>query len=226
MDEVYQGPVLHNGFILDADLEAAGLPTQVCAGELVSLIMNLPGVAAVRALQLNYSRPDERLARGETLGCLPVRPGAKPVLDTDRCVLHFFKDLLPFTEAPQRVEAELQTLRAVSETVSSPDLPVPYGRFRDLSGYLSAQQDLPVAYGLAPHGLPSTASSERRIEARQLQGFLLLFDQILANYLGSPLDLIHRINVAPASLSIVELHEAGHVGVPVVNHTFHPGGWR
>jgi probable phosphoglycerate mutase len=49
---------------------------------------------------------------------------------------------------------------------------------------------------------------------------------ILANYLGSPLDLIHRINVAPASLSIVELHEAGHVGVPVVNHTFHPGGWR
>jgi probable phosphoglycerate mutase len=49
---------------------------------------------------------------------------------------------------------------------------------------------------------------------------------ILANYLGSPLDLIHRINVAPASVSIVDLHEAGQVAVPVVNQTFSSGSWR
>ena len=49
---------------------------------------------------------------------------------------------------------------------------------------------------------------------------------ILANYLGSPLDLIHRINVSPASVSIVDLHEAGHVAVPVINQAFDPGRWR
>ena len=49
---------------------------------------------------------------------------------------------------------------------------------------------------------------------------------ILANYLGSPLDLIHRINVAPASVSIVDLYEAGQVAVPVVNQVFGPGRWR
>jgi probable phosphoglycerate mutase len=48
---------------------------------------------------------------------------------------------------------------------------------------------------------------------------------VLANYLGSPLDLIHRINVAPASVSIVDLHESGHVAVPVVNQAVYPGRW-
>lgn len=48
---------------------------------------------------------------------------------------------------------------------------------------------------------------------------------ILANYLGSPLDLIHRINVSPASVSIVDLYEAGHVAVPVINQSIDPGRW-
>lgn len=49
---------------------------------------------------------------------------------------------------------------------------------------------------------------------------------ILANYLGSPLDLIHRINVSPASVSVVDLYDAGQVAVPVVNQTFNQGRWR
>ncbi len=49
---------------------------------------------------------------------------------------------------------------------------------------------------------------------------------ILANYLGAPLDLIHRINIAPASVSIVDLHHSGRVLVPVINHVADPGTWR
>ena len=185
-DEIYEGPELRNGFILDSELEAASLPTEVCAGELVSLIMDIPGVQAVRALQLNYADPAEKLARGEALGCLPVKTGCKPVLAVEDCVLHFFKDGLPFAENEQRVDHELDVLReAAAQTgLISGDRPIPYGRHRELGGHLSIQQDLPVAYGLAPHGLPSTASEERRVKARQLQGFLLLFDQLLANFLG------------------------------------------
>ena len=48
---------------------------------------------------------------------------------------------------------------------------------------------------------------------------------ILANYLGTPLDLIHRINVLPASVSIVDLSPSGEVAVPVVNHVSDPGRW-
>ncbi len=40
---------------------------------------------------------------------------------------------------------------------------------------------------------------------------------ILAHYLGMPLDLIHRLSVAPASVSIVDIWPNGRVAVPVVN---------
>lgn len=49
---------------------------------------------------------------------------------------------------------------------------------------------------------------------------------ILVHYLGAPLDLIHRIDVLPASVSIIELSSSGPVRVPVVNHVADPGRWR
>lgn len=49
---------------------------------------------------------------------------------------------------------------------------------------------------------------------------------ILAHYLGSPLDLVHRLDVLPASVSIVDLDPSGPVRVPVINHVAEPGRWR
>jgi probable phosphoglycerate mutase len=49
---------------------------------------------------------------------------------------------------------------------------------------------------------------------------------VLAHYLGTPLDLIHRLDVLPASVSIIDLHSSGAVRVPVVNHVADPGRWR
>jgi broad specificity phosphatase PhoE len=45
---------------------------------------------------------------------------------------------------------------------------------------------------------------------------------LLCHYLGTPLDLIHRLHVAPTSLSVVELDTSGTVRVPTVNQTFRP----
>ena len=49
---------------------------------------------------------------------------------------------------------------------------------------------------------------------------------ILVHYLGMPLDLIHRIDVLPASLSVVDLHPSGAVRVPVVNYVADMKRWR
>lgn len=43
---------------------------------------------------------------------------------------------------------------------------------------------------------------------------------LVCHYLGSPLDLIHRIHVGPTSLTVIELYKGGMVRVPVVNQTF------
>ena len=49
---------------------------------------------------------------------------------------------------------------------------------------------------------------------------------ILAHYLGTPLDLSHRIDPRPASVSIVEIAKAGHVRVPVFNAVPNAGRWQ
>ncbi len=45
---------------------------------------------------------------------------------------------------------------------------------------------------------------------------------LLCHYLGTPLDLIHRLHVAPTSLTIIELGADGAVVVPRINSQFDP----
>lgn len=49
---------------------------------------------------------------------------------------------------------------------------------------------------------------------------------VVAHYLGTPLDLFQRIDVAPASVSIVDLPAAGSPRVPVVNSVLEVARWR
>ncbi|MEB3265929.1 MAG: hypothetical protein VKN13_04870 [Cyanobacteriota bacterium] len=60
----------------------------------------------------------------------------------------------------------------------NPQLP---GRRRQLYRRFSIARQLPAVYGVGLAGLPAAAGPERRAQARQLQAYLLLFDQLLAN---------------------------------------------
>lgn len=60
---------------------------------------------------------------------------------------------------------------------------VPSGRFReDLGAHESIQNDFPVVYGIGDDGLPDSASLLRKTQALQLKGYLMFYDQLLANY--------------------------------------------
>ncbi|MEO9146843.1 MAG: hypothetical protein ABI237_14935 [Ginsengibacter sp.] len=65
------------------------------------------------------------------------------------------------------------------------DMEIPQGVYRsDLADYHSIQNEFPHVYGIKKGDLASNASVKRKAQALQLQGFLLFFDQLLANYLG------------------------------------------
>ncbi len=49
---------------------------------------------------------------------------------------------------------------------------------------------------------------------------------MLVHYLGMPLDLIHRLDVLPASASVIDLPSGGAPRVPVVNDSGNPAAWR
>lgn len=58
------------------------------------------------------------------------------------------------------------------------------GNSYSLDKYYSVQNHFPQVYGIGKDGLSSYASSERRAQAKQLKGYLLFFEQYLANHLS------------------------------------------
>ena len=64
------------------------------------------------------------------------------------------------------------------------DHAVPEGRYLNLEEYRSIQHDLPLTYGVGLEGLPDSADDLRKAQVHQLKGYLMFFDQILANYLA------------------------------------------
>jgi hypothetical protein len=60
----------------------------------------------------------------------------------------------------------------------------PPSTYRDLSGYTSVQTQFPNIYGINAGGLPVDASPARHGKAKQLKGYLMPFDQLLADNLS------------------------------------------
>lgn len=62
---------------------------------------------------------------------------------------------------------------------------LPDATYRKTSEYYSLQNHFPDAYGLNAFGIPDSAPPDRKAQAAQLKAYLLLFEQVMANFLQS-----------------------------------------
>jgi hypothetical protein len=189
-DEIFLGPRLKHGFIDGAELEKATFRESIHVSDLYRIIMNVKGVIAVKKLQIaNF--PEETDAGIKTRSvkwCLELAFAKNfiPRLSVERSSVVIYKDVLPF-EPDQaevlRILAELKLLDP-PQRLENPvlDIPIPQGEFKELDSYVSVQEDFPLVYGIGPEGLPDSATPLRKAQAKQLKGFLMFFDQLLANY--------------------------------------------
>ncbi len=69
------------------------------------------------------------------------------------------------------------------------------GSFRKPKEYHSLQRHFPLIYGIGEEGLSKNESEERHIQALQLKGFLILFEQHLANHLAQLGNLNEFFNI-------------------------------
>ncbi|MGA7392428.1 MAG: hypothetical protein WBV90_20370 [Terrimicrobiaceae bacterium] len=191
-ENIFDGPQLANGFILDEDLNKASSPSAIRSSDLLAEILGIPGVAAVIRFQLNYP-PKEGSRSQPSEWELPIEPGHHPRLSDENARLDFFKGPLPLRSDPVKVAQHLKVLREDASTVaevSGPfDRAIPAGTWRDLGDFSTLQEALPLNYGVGRRGFDASAPPDRLAKARQLQAFLLIFDQLLANYLGQLVNL-------------------------------------
>ncbi|HTJ96279.1 MAG TPA: hypothetical protein VL381_02330 [Rhodocyclaceae bacterium] len=197
--EIFEGPALKHGFIDDADLDASELRTEIRLSDIISIIMDIPGVRAVRDIIVNQLVKDK--VSGDLVAIEPddkwrlaVPSGMQPMLSNDHGRMVFYKRNVPVPAQAALVNARIAELEEAErlnlETVQEEDLPIPLGRAREVDAYHSFQLHFPVLYGLSQQGLNSS-DPQRQAQALQLKGYLLFFDQLMANYLAQLANLRH-----------------------------------
>lgn len=87
-------------------------------------------------------------------------------------------DLNRLTELITALKSSVTT-RPVAEVY---DLAVPKGESFPMEEYYPVQNDLPLVYGTGAAGLPEHASPERVAQARQLKGYLLLYEHMIGGF--------------------------------------------
>ncbi|MCX2742690.1 hypothetical protein OO013_02370 [Mangrovivirga sp. M17] len=185
LNEIFEGPLLKHGFIKTNELPPK--TDKIMISELMKVIMQVEGVNSVKNLfieadgQYHYNQLD-----------IPF--GMLARLETD---LESFEDELPIELTKgrvsyahiekQKVARNLNELRSANKRVyrlSEETIDVPEGKKVDTNSYYSIQNHFPQVYGLGIDGISSYASPERKAQVMQLKGYLMLFEQILVNYLA------------------------------------------
>jgi type II secretory pathway pseudopilin PulG len=180
IEEVFEGPRLEHGFIDTKELQRSERKTELRTSDLIREIMDVTGVRAVRALQLVATGEEEdwllRLDKSKT-----------PKFDLHYSKINLEKDQLSVSFNKTGVLQQYNALLSRSPgyrklAAAERDLQPPPGRDRNIGRYYSIQQQFPDVYGVSGNGLPNTANSQRKAQAKQLKAYLMFFDQLLANY--------------------------------------------
>ncbi|MBE9009581.1 hypothetical protein IQ250_05110 [Pseudanabaenaceae cyanobacterium LEGE 13415] len=184
LGELYQS----NGFIDTHELETLTLPKILHISDFYQKILDIPGIAAIKKLLLASSINGLPQTQ-ESLWYLQLTEQYRPVLDIQNSMIRLFKNGLPVRVNLDEVKRRYYEQQAAYiKTKRDPyelDLAIPRGQyFATLANHYSIHHDFPLTYGISEDGLPEPVSVQRQAQVKQLKGYLVFFDQLLANYLS------------------------------------------
>ena len=177
-----------HGFIDAEELADLQLPEALYSSDIYQIIMDVPGVAAIKKLSLINYIDGLPQSQGHPW-YLQLTAKHRPVLSVAQSQVTFFKGDLPFKADENEVarryfEQQSAYIKAPLEPYHL-DLSVPRGSYYDLADHYSIHHDFPLTYGIGEEGLPTSGVTvKRQSQAKQLKGYLVFFDQVLANYLA------------------------------------------
>lgn len=195
VEDIFNGPAMRHGFLRTEEVRATGLKKVLQASDVINLLMSIPGVLAVRNFSFGAYDETGKHDRSEPW-TLTVTPQHQPRLYLAGSKFLVFKSGLPFLPASGELTDTLRVIRAERTTLRNPggslDLPVPEVAYAAPPEYEPVMNALPRTYSVGLAGLPAGASALRTAQALQLKGYLLPFEQMLANHLAS-LQTVHNL---------------------------------
>ncbi len=182
-DQIYDGPLLEHGFIIDEELEKGTIPEAIYMSDLYRVILNVDGVVNINELVIKRKGEDEYV---RNLTCLDLN-GKKPFIDIECSCLHSsrenFRTRIPYKSIAELIRAKQLEIRGQAGKTSD-KLQTPNGEYRgDLAEFTSIQMEFPQNYAVGSNSPPPNAPPKRLGEIKQLQAYLTFYDRLMANYL-------------------------------------------
>lgn len=207
MEEIFAGRPFSTesfGFVDTEELLLLPLKKALYLSDLYQLILKVKGVVSVRSLALTTSGGQHHRA----LGPFKIPEGYVARFDLSLSCFELNNGRLSIDFDKKEVEKRFQNLTKTQLGRNSLDFPIPKGTYySDLGDYYSIQNDFPKVYGIGPGGLSDDEPLLRKVQAQQLKGYLLFFDQILINYLNQLKHLRQLFSLKQESLrSEADLH--------------------
>ncbi|MCI3935575.1 hypothetical protein MQX03_00060 [Chryseobacterium aahli] len=182
-DQIFEGPLLNNGFIDTEELKNSQLRREVRLSDIISEIMKIDGIKEIHEISIAGC---DSVVKQNNDWLICIEKGRKPEL----CELSSFsysKGSLPLNINDQKVQNYLETLKREEEILredarQNKELTLPQGTSYDIANYATILNEFPDTYGVGISGIIGNKNPEREALAKQLKGYLLFFDQILAGY--------------------------------------------
>lgn len=189
--EIFNGPALKHGFLLDEEVEKAQLPDCLHASDFISIIMQIEGVKDIKNFLFTaYDTDGKPIEDAKNQAwCLQLDGETKPIFSIEKSKLLPFKDGIPFSlsEIGQRELADGMSYLSIENNYlklndTPTDISIPKGNYLPIYKYLSVQYEYPETYRIGKDQMPASASKERKAQAKQLKAYLQHYDQLLADF--------------------------------------------
>ncbi|OQP60576.1 hypothetical protein A3860_32700 [Niastella vici] len=196
MDEAFAGRPFSkqsHGFIDTAELESITLKKEIHTSDIYHEIFNVEGVRKVSRLKFRSCGKQCLSTDGKTNSdwIFHLPQNHVPVFSLSCSGFEFTMNGLPVTIDQDKFNSQLELgwlyNGKILYKMPSPylDAPLPQGVYHpELGEHYSIMHDFPAVYGIGEGDLPDDASDLRKAQMLQLRGYLMFFDQMLANYLS------------------------------------------
>jgi hypothetical protein len=198
-DEIFQGPLLSQGFILDEDLNLSSMPESLYSSDISSALENVSGLKALKAFKFISDDDDDNQ---DLLWRLAIPEHHLVSLDLLKTYQQFEIEIDgQYYKLPEKTSQELvQLLDIPVKTIGNGMLEklsdYVSGQYHELSAYASLQHQIPKMYALAEQRLDDGPITQETAKILQLKAYLALFDQVLADEF-SQLDLLKELLAIP-----------------------------
>ncbi len=188
MEEIFDGPLLEHGFITDEALEQAFRREAIHASDILRAVMAVPGVRAVTDVVISAGDVHETWS-------FDIPAGRVSQLDRFASRITLKSAGLPVVigDPPRGLPSAPRIKLGPNAGITNPP-----SHHRNVADYQSVQHHLPDIYGIGEVGLPDSAPPARKARAKQLQAYLMLFDQLLANQFAQLAQVKDLFSIHPA----------------------------